>query len=111
MTCLLTTHEVTWDYQDSFCANQYAFPDQPEEFPSMPVKTVIRRSRALSDLSFEKFTSPGRMTRMTDSLFEVVASATRELTKYGFSTQEFATLVQQHNMTDVEVLAVAKVFD
>lgn len=48
---------------------------------------------------------------MTDSLFEVVASATRELTKYGFSTQEFATLVQQHNMTDVEVLAVAKVFD
>ena len=48
---------------------------------------------------------------MTDSLFEVVASATRELTKYGFSTQEFATLAQQHNMTDVEVLAVAKVFD
>ena len=48
---------------------------------------------------------------MTDSLFEVVASATRELTKYGFSTQEFAMLVQQHNMTDAEALAVAKVFD
>ena len=26
---------------------------------------------------------------MTDSLFEAVAHATRELTKYGFSTQEF----------------------
>lgn len=39
---------------------------------------------------------------MTDALFKVVASATRELTKYGFSTQEFATLVQQHNMTDVD---------
>lgn len=48
---------------------------------------------------------------MTESLFEVVASATRELTKYVFSTQEFATLAQQHNMADVEVLAVAKVFD
>lgn len=56
MTCLLTTHEVTWDYQDSFCANQYAFPDQPEEFPSMPVKTVIRQlPQPSSDLSFEKF--------------------------------------------------------
>ena len=30
---------------------------------------------------------------MTDSLFEAVAHATRELTKYGFSTQEFAMLV------------------
>ena len=48
---------------------------------------------------------------MTDSLFEAVAHATRELTKYGFSTQEFAMLVQQHNMTDAEALAVAKVFD
>ena len=44
---------------------------------------------------------------MTDSLFEAVAHATRELTKYGFFTQEFAMLVQQHNMTDAEALAVA----
>ena len=48
---------------------------------------------------------------MTDSLFEAVAKATRELTKYGFSTEEFAVLVQQNNMTDAEVLAVSKVFD
>lgn len=48
---------------------------------------------------------------MADSLFEAVANATRELTKYGFSAEEFAAVVQQNNMTDVEVLAVAKVFD
>ena len=35
---------------------------------------------------------------MTDSLFEAVAHATRELTKYGFSTQEFAMLVLQHGL-------------
>ena len=56
MARLLATHEVTWAYQDSFCANQYAFPEQPEEFPSMPVKTVIRQlPQPSTDLSFEKF--------------------------------------------------------
>ncbi len=48
---------------------------------------------------------------MTDSLFEAVSSATQELTKYGFSAEEFAAVVQQNNMTDAEVLSVAKVFD
>lgn len=48
---------------------------------------------------------------MTDSLFEAVANATRELTKYGFSSEEFAAVAQQNNMTDAEVLAVAKVLD
>ena len=48
---------------------------------------------------------------MTNSLFESVAKATRELTKYGFTVEEFATVVQQNSMTDAEVLAVAKVFD
>lgn len=56
MMRLLTTHDVTWSYRDSFCANQYAFPEQPEEFPSMPVKTVIRQlPQPSSDRSFEKF--------------------------------------------------------
>lgn len=46
---------MTWAYQDSFCANQYAFPEQPEEFPSMPVKTVIRQlPQPSTDLSFEE---------------------------------------------------------
>ena len=34
MAHLFTIHEVTQAYQDSSCANQYAFPEQPEEFPS-----------------------------------------------------------------------------
>lgn len=56
MKKLLTTHEVTWNYRDSFCADQYALPEQPEEFPTMPVKTLIeQRQQPSIDLSFEKF--------------------------------------------------------
>ena len=56
MVQLLATHEVTWSYHDSFCADQYAFREQPEEFPSMPVKTVIKQlPQPPADLSFEKF--------------------------------------------------------
>lgn len=56
MAHLLTAHEVTWSHYDSFCPNQFAFPEQPEEFPSMPVKTVIRQlPQPPADLSFEKF--------------------------------------------------------
>lgn len=56
LTQLLATHDVTWSYRDSFCADQYALPEQPEEFPSMPVKTVIRQlPEPAPDLSFEKF--------------------------------------------------------
>ena len=47
---------MTWSYHDSFCDRQYALPEQPEEFPSMPVKTVIQQLPQPSpDLSFEKF--------------------------------------------------------
>lgn len=56
MTQLLATHEVTWGYRDSYCQDQYVFPEQPEEFPSMPVKTVIKQlPKPPADLSFEKF--------------------------------------------------------
>lgn len=56
MRQLLTTHNVTWARQDSFCENQYGLPEQPEEFPSMPVKTVIQQLPAPApDISFEKF--------------------------------------------------------
>ena len=56
MGTLLTTHNVTWARRDSFCSNQYALPEQPEEFPSMPIKTVIKQLPGPSpDLSFEKF--------------------------------------------------------
>lgn len=51
---LLTTHEVTWTYKDRFCPDQYE--DQPEEFPTVPVQTVIHRLEAPNPaLSFEKF--------------------------------------------------------
>ena len=56
MAHLFTIHEVTRAYQGSSCANQYAFPEQPEEFPSLPVKAVIRQlPQPSTDLSFEKF--------------------------------------------------------
>lgn len=56
MGVLLSTHNVTWSRRDSFCENQYALPEQPEEFPSMPVKTVIKQLPSPTyDLSFEKF--------------------------------------------------------
>ena len=40
MSRILTTHDVTWQRKDSFCPNQYAV-EQPEEFPSMPVRSTI----------------------------------------------------------------------
>lgn len=53
---LLATHHVTWSRHDSFCVDQFALPEQPEEFPTMPVKTVIKQLPESSpDLSFEKF--------------------------------------------------------
>ena len=38
---LLTTHDVTWSRRDSFCDGQYEESIQPEEYPTMPVKTQI----------------------------------------------------------------------
>jgi len=53
---LLTTHEVTWSRQDSFCTDQYVNPAQPEEFPTVPVQSRITMLKPLpTDLSFEKF--------------------------------------------------------
>jgi len=53
---LLTTHDVTWSKRDRFCAEQYAVLEQPEEFPSVPVKTAISQLPEPEPcLSFEKF--------------------------------------------------------
>ena len=50
----LTTHDVTWSKRDHYCADQYA--PQPEEFPTMPVRTEISRlPEPEPSLSFEKF--------------------------------------------------------
>ena len=52
----LTTHDVTWSKRDRYCADQYAALEQPEEFPTMPVRTEISRlPEPEPSLSFEKF--------------------------------------------------------
>lgn len=52
---LLVTHEVTWSKRDQFCIGQFA-DLQPEEFPTVPVKTVIKQIQAPTDtISFEAF--------------------------------------------------------
>ena len=53
---LLVTHDVTWSRRDSFCDGQYDETVQPEEQPTMPVKTQIRQiPKQSSNLSFAKF--------------------------------------------------------
>ncbi len=53
---LLATHDVTWSRRDSFCEGQYEDLTQPEEFPTMPVKTQIRQlPKPSADISFAKF--------------------------------------------------------
>ena len=42
LTKILATHPVTWNREDSFCKDQY-LEKQPEELPSVPVKSVIQR--------------------------------------------------------------------
>lgn len=52
----LTTHDVTWSRRDRFCKDQYADLEQPEEFPTSPVKAeIIRLPELEPSLSFEKF--------------------------------------------------------
>ena len=53
---LLATHDVTWSRRDSFCEGQYEDLAQPEEFPTMLVKTQIRQlPKPSADISFAKF--------------------------------------------------------
>ena len=42
--------------QDRYCKDQYANPEQPEEFPTSVIHTEIRKLPSpVSNLSFEKF--------------------------------------------------------
>lgn len=55
MKTLLTSHDVTWSKRDRYCSDQYAV-QQPEEFPTMPVKTeIVRLPEPTPSLSFDKF--------------------------------------------------------
>lgn len=55
LTKILATHPVTWSREDSFCKDQY-LEKQPEERPSVPVKSVIQRVEPPKRLTgFAKF--------------------------------------------------------
>ena len=55
---VLAEHNVTWSRLDSFCEGQ--FSPEPEEQPTMPVRTQIRQlPQSTEELSFEKFNFDG----------------------------------------------------
>ena len=55
LTKELVQHNVTWSRKDSFCKDQYAV-NQPEEYPSVPVKTTVTQLEEPEPSSaFEKF--------------------------------------------------------
>ena len=55
LTKVLVQHNVTWSRKDSFCKDQYAV-NQPEEYPSEPVKTTVKQLEEPEPASaFEKF--------------------------------------------------------
>ena len=51
----LTVHDITWSRRDSYCEDQFV-TEQPEEFPTAPVKTTMFHTppKALGS-GFEKF--------------------------------------------------------
>lgn len=52
---ILTTHDVTWSRRDQFCRDQYALA-QPEEYPTMPVKSrILELGGQEPDSGFAKF--------------------------------------------------------
>ena len=55
MSRILTSHDVTWSRKDSFCRDQYAL-EQPEEFPSVPVRAkIFQIEEHVPDSAFSKF--------------------------------------------------------
>ena len=48
---------------------------------------------------------------MSETLFSAVSTCSKDLMKFGLTVEEFAVLAQKNNMSDAEVLAVAKVFE
>ncbi len=55
LTKELVQHNVNWSRKDNLCKDQYAV-DQPEEYPSVPVKTMVTQLEEHEPSSaFEKF--------------------------------------------------------
>ena len=56
MKQILATHDVTWSKKDRFCDDQYVTLDEPEEFPTAPIKTeAVMLPSASTPRPFEKF--------------------------------------------------------
>jgi len=53
MSKCLVTYNVSWSRRDSFCLDQYANMEQPEEFPTAPVKAIVQQ--ALEDDTADGF--------------------------------------------------------
>lgn len=54
LRCLLVKHDVTWSRRDSYCKDQ--FKEQPEEFPTMPVKVHLHQDSVPEHSSaFDRF--------------------------------------------------------
>ncbi|MGN1253812.1 MAG: IS21 family transposase [Prevotella sp.] len=50
---LLVKHDVTWSRKDSYCKDQYV--EQPEEFPSMPVRVTMTQKVPAHNSAFDRF--------------------------------------------------------
>lgn len=50
---VLAKHDVTWSRRDSFCNDQYV--DQPEEFPTMPVKVTMTENSSDDEYALRRF--------------------------------------------------------
>ena len=53
MKLLLVKHNVTWSRRDSFCKDQYV--NQPEEFPTAPVKVTMSQQEPVHNSAFDRF--------------------------------------------------------
>lgn len=49
----IVIHDVTWSKKDSYCKDQYAYIEMPEEFPTSTVKTIINQLE--ESKTFDKF--------------------------------------------------------
>lgn len=67
---LLVPHEVTWSKRDCFCKDQYVTPQQPEEFPTSPVRSTLQiLPEPATNASFEKFSFDKGGFGMTESVY------------------------------------------
>lgn len=53
---LLATHSLAWNKSDHTCIAQFSDQNEPEEFPTVPVKTMLKQlPKREPEVSFDKF--------------------------------------------------------